>query len=268
MRSDSAPFFVQPYRMDRAEDDSSPRLGWRRELVLEDGERVCWRGLADLAGYLLRPRFVDRERVWSLPRPAEVTVTDRRLAYVCAGWTLSAAAPARGPRHRRHEPPARIATGQVRWQWPSRLHVPPPATRPDRPGHLLLVCDSLRTIRQPALALGGGDLADPAARYELAQLIRRAVATFRLADPVVTDLSPTERDALRRQAHTAATAAELADRRGVDLPGSLPVEFLHRADYYRRAEPGAPWVLPEPAGWPLDDPAGPAAGRNRSAAPG
>ncbi|WP_232533806.1 hypothetical protein [Plantactinospora sp. KBS50] len=273
MSPDTAPFFVQPYRMDAPEDGSSPRLGWRRELVLEPGERVVWRGLAEIAGYLLRPRCVDRERVWALPRAAEVAVTDRRLAYVCAGWTLAAAEPIPGgPRHRRQEPSARIATGQVRWQWPSRLHVLPPSVEADRPGQLMLVSDSLRTIRQPALALSSGDLTDGDARLGLAHLIRRAVARFRLADPSVTDLSPPERDALRARTHAAGFAAELIDPRGVDLPGSLPVEFLHRDDYYRRAEPGErTGRLAEIAGWPTADGlATPAAGPQpwSSAAPG
>ncbi len=116
-----------------------------------------------------------------------------------------------------------LVSGQIRWQWPSRLESVPAIE--DAPARLLVVCDALRTIQQPALALIG-----PGAQVdELSQQIRRAVAAFRLARPELVDLSPPERDALSRL--TFVTPRPNQAR--VVLPGSLPVEFHSRDDYYR-----------------------------------
>ena len=94
--------------------------------------------------------------------------------------------------------------------------------------------DALRTIRQPALALGG-----PVPLVaELARQVRRSVAAFRLVHPELVDLSPPERDELATR--LGPTPVPATGR--ITLPGSLPVEFLSRDDYYRpQAEPGADW---------------------------
>jgi hypothetical protein len=186
-----------------------------------------------------------------------VTVTDRRLAFVCEDSGIEEVTDEPtgtvGPRRRRRSRgTSRIVSGQVRWQWPSRLHLLPAVaatdTGPARPEQLLLVCDSLRTIRQPGLALGGGDLAAQRATRDLTHLVRRAVARFRLANPGTLELSPPERDALAVRAGTGLFVDELADpRRGISLPGSLVVEFLHRDDYYRRAARSSPSATRTPA---------------------
>ena len=114
-------------------------------------------------------------------------------------------------------------SGQIRWQWPSRLELP--VAEEDEPSQLLIVCDALRTIQQPALALGG-----PAGEVvALARQVRRAVAMFRLTRPELVDLSAQERDVLLLRAGPAL----LAGATRVTLPGSLPVEFHSRDDYYR-----------------------------------
>jgi hypothetical protein len=254
MSDDASPFFIRPHRFDDPdqENPSYPRLDWHRRLVLDPGEQVLWRGRVELTGYLLGPSSGDGVLHWSLLRPADVTITDRRLAYVCEGWEI---AEARAARHltptgtplagrRPVRAASRVITGQVRWQWPSRLHLLPAMTEqdrgPQRPEQVLLVCDSMRTIRQPGLALGGGVLHSGGAR-ELTHLIRRAIARFRLANPGTLELSPPERDALSVRAGTGLFVDELGDPgRGVNLPGALVVEFLHRDDYYRRAGRSSP----------------------------
>ncbi|MEH0936068.1 hypothetical protein [Micromonospora psammae] len=234
MPEDASPFFIAPHRFDAPDDGLRPVLDRRYELVPEPGERVLRRFRAPVAGCLLGPTTSRRE--WVLPDPATVTVTDRRLAYVCTGAELSVISGRdgrSGARHRRGVRLSRLVSGQVRWQWPSRLELPPAATGPTRDGfaaeesgaELLVVCDALRTIQQPALALGG-PLRTVA---ELAALIRRSVAGYRLTHPEVVELSPPERDELARR----AVAVPLAGATRVTLPGSLPVEFLSREDYYR-----------------------------------
>ncbi|MEU5938677.1 hypothetical protein ABZ807_05735 [Micromonospora sp. NPDC047548] len=237
MREDASPFFIAPHRFDAPDDELRPVLDPRYELVTEPGERVLRRLRTPVAGCLLSPTGTRRQ--WVLPAPATVTVTDRRLAYVCAGAELSVVSERdgrSGARHRRGVQPSRLVSGQIRWQWPSRLELPRLATGPaaDGPapdGELLLVCDALRTIQQPALAVGG----PTDAVTDLARLVRRSVAAFRLTHPDLVELSPPERDELARR----AAPGPLDGAVRVTLPGSLPVEFLSRDDYYRTPTPPA-----------------------------
>lgn len=226
MQEDAAPFFIGPHRFDADDDAAHPVLDRRHALVPEPGEQVLGQHRLRVTGHLLGP--TESDRVWDLPAPATVTVTDRRLTYVCTGSVLSLI-PGRdgrtGARHRRHTRPSRLVSGQIRWQWPSRLEL---ADGPDGGVELRVVCDALRTIRQPALALGG-----PSALVTtLARQIRRSVAAFRLVHPELVDLSPPERDTLL----TRVGAGPVPAWGVVTLPGSLPVEFLSRDDYYRPAE--------------------------------
>ncbi|MEV4480365.1 hypothetical protein [Micromonospora coxensis] len=227
MREDAAPFFIAPHRFDAPDDECRPMLDRDDELVPEPGEQVIRRVRASVAGCLLSPTGTRRQ--WVLPAPATVTVTDRRLAYVCAGAELSVVSGPDGrssTRHRRGLWPSRLVSGQIRWQWPSRLELPlPGGSDPE----VLVVCDSLRTIQQPALALAGPS----PTMVELARLIRRTVARFRITRPELVELSPPEHDELVRR----AGPVPLAGQSRVALPGSLPVEFLSRDDYYRTPAP-------------------------------
>ncbi|MEU2614660.1 hypothetical protein ABZ570_24220 [Micromonospora sp. NPDC007271] len=228
MQKDAAPFFIGPHRFD-ADDAARPALDRRHALVPEPGERVLAQHRLGVAGQLLGP--TENVRAWELPAPATVTVTDRRLAYVCPDAELSVV-PGRddrtAARHRRPVRLSRLVSGQIRWQWPSRLEL---ADGPDGDLELRVVCDALRTIRQPALALAGPD----ALIITLARQVRRAVAAFRLVRPELVELSPPERDTLLFRVGGAPGPA----RGAVTLPGSLPVEFLSRDDYYRPARSAA-----------------------------
>ncbi|MGC5053721.1 hypothetical protein ACLQ2S_19945 [Micromonospora sp. DT48] len=217
MHDDASPFFIAPHRFDAVDDGTGPVLDRRHGLVPETGEHVLDHHRVDVAGYLLGPS--ETYRTWTLPAPVAVTVTDHRLTYVGAGSHLALVGAAR-------RAPARLpglVSGQIRWQWPSRLEWLPAVD--GNPATLLVICDALRTIRQPALALTGPD--DRIG--ELARQLRHAIATFRLVRPELVDLSPPERDALARLARTAS----LPRTGRVLLPGALPVEFHSRDDYYR-----------------------------------
>ncbi|SCG62056.1 hypothetical protein [Micromonospora zamorensis] len=228
MHADASPFFIGPHRFDAPDDEVGPTLDRRYNLRPVHGERVLARHRLLVAGYLLGPS--ETRRRWQLPEPVAVTVTDQRICWVGSGSQLSLVADDL-PRAR---PSARmngLMSGQIRWQWPSRLELP--VAEEDEPSQLLIVCDALRTIQQPALALGG-----PAGEVvALGRQVRRAVAMFRLTRPELVDLSAQERDVLLLRAGPAL----LAGATRVTLPGSLPVEFHSRDDYYR---PG-----PEPSSW-------------------
>ncbi|MEU3456407.1 hypothetical protein ABZ671_22835 [Micromonospora sp. NPDC006766] len=229
MQEDSAPFFIGPHRFD-ADDRARPVLDRRYALVPEVGERVLAQHRLGVAGQLLGP--TESVCAWKLSAPATVTVTDRRLAYVCPDAELSLVPGRDGRTHARHRRPVRLSrlvSGQIRWQWPSRMEL---ADGPDGDLELRVVCDALRTIRQPTLALAGSD----ALIVTLARQVRRAVAAFRLVHPELVELSPPERDTLLIRAGAAPGPA----RGAVTLPGSLPVEFLSRDDYYRPVRDAAP----------------------------
>ncbi|MEU1685788.1 hypothetical protein [Micromonospora sp. NPDC005707] len=236
MQEDAAPFFIGPHRFDADDDPTHPLLDRRYALLPEPGERRLGQHRLLVAGHLLGP--TDDLRSWALPTPATVTVTDRRLAYVCTGSELSLVSGRDGRTDARHRRPVRLSrlvSGQIRWQWPSRLEL---AESPDGTGELRVVCDALRTIRQPALALAGPvDLV-----AALTRQVRRSVAAFRLARPELVDLSPPERDTLA----VRVSPTPGPTRGAVTLPGSLPVEFLSREDYYRPA-------VAEPPAWPRQD---------------
>ncbi|GIF65745.1 hypothetical protein Ais01nite_37800 [Asanoa ishikariensis] len=250
----ATPFFIQPYRFDDpTADDTSPMLDRQRAVVLEPGEEVLWRGQVNVTGYLVGPTGGSvgngqAERRWTLPRYADVTITDRRLAYVCDDWDLARVG---APRHRstpsfarprpRRRPAlgggTRVATGQILWQWPWRLHLLPAPG----PQGVLIVCDSMRSNRRPALMLAGGVASDG---RELALTVRRSIARFRLTNPDIVELSPRDRDALQLRAGSALLLDELTDpQRGVALPGGLPVEFVNRDDYYHPAPVQQQWGL-------------------------
>lgn len=228
MDPDNSPFFVAPHRFDEPAEPGRPELDRRHNLLLEEGERVLWQGYAQVSGYLLGPTNVHRS--WALTPLTTVTVTDRRLAYVCARWRPTLVGVARSARHRRRtDAGANLVTGELRWQWPSRLELL--SGGPDEPQQVLLVCDALRTIQQPALAVDVAGQSGPTAP-ELARLVRRAVAGFRLANPHMVDLSPAEQAVLTVRAGTDPVGVK--DEQLVTLPGALPVEFLDQTDYHRQ----------------------------------
>ncbi|MFF4877664.1 hypothetical protein [Micromonospora sp. NPDC000668] len=228
MHADASPFFIGPHRFDAPDDDVRPTLDRRYDLRPVPGERVLGRYRLLVAGYLLGP--TESQRGWRLPGPVSVTVTDQRMCWVSSGPQFSLVADdTSGLR------PAGwltgLMSGQIRWQWPSRLELPP--ADPDGVAQLLIVCDALRTIQQPALALGGSTVEVIA----LARQVRRAVATFRLIHPQLVDLSAQERDVLLLR----AGSGWLAGNTRVTLPGSLPVEFRSRDDYYRSVPESTSW---------------------------
>lgn len=174
MTDNASPFFIRPHRFDETAPDGGafPRLDRAYQVILEAGEQVLWQGRLDVAGYLVGMTVTDRELCWSLPRPAQVTVTDQRLAYVCGDWDIAVAVgrDRNSARHRFRSARTRVATGQLRWQWPTRLQLLPsaaPDAAPDpRPG-ASLTAPPTAGFPPPADAGGGigtesGSGADPA----------------------------------------------------------------------------------------------------------
>jgi hypothetical protein len=133
MSDDASPFFIRPHRFDDpgSDDAAFPAIDGHHRILLDEGERVLRSERLRISGYLVGPAAGARELHWRLSGPAQVVVTDRRLAFVCPDWAAGPESPVEragvrgiqsGPRHRSRGG-SRLAVGQVRWQWPSRLQL-------------------------------------------------------------------------------------------------------------------------------------------------
>jgi hypothetical protein len=228
-------------------------------IALRSDERVLWQGQAsvcEVAGDEPGER-------WSLPPSTQVTVTDRRVAYALPVRPAPAAPPSTWPPHRTVSPigvpavPDGLASGEVRWLWPHELRVRPgPArafgraagTSDASPAQVMLVCETAGGER-PTLVFSGGDLAALSAAEHLANLMRRAIAQFRLDNAATLELSTPHARMLSRlligpefvgQGGGAARSVALAAALWMARPGrSAPAAELAA----RLAVTGIPGVL-------------------------
>ncbi len=130
---------------------------------LYGGERMMWRGRCGVAEYAFEeaaslPR-------WTLPESTDVLVTDHRVLYA---YTADDG----------HE----IKSGELRWLWPQHLRVQPGARSRDRGAaatQIQLVCGGADGT-YPALVFAGGDLATVEDADRVANVIRQAIARFRV----------------------------------------------------------------------------------------
>jgi hypothetical protein len=131
---------------------------------LEGGERMMWRGRAGVAEYAF-DQAASLPR-WTLPESTEVLVTDRRVLYAYAT----------------EEQDLEITSGELRWLWPQHLRLQPGARSSDRGAaatQIQLVCGS-SDGGFPALVFAGGDLRTVADADKLANVVRLAIARFRV----------------------------------------------------------------------------------------
>lgn len=129
---------------------------------LEGNERVMWRGRAGVAEYAF-DRAASMPQ-WTLPESTQVLVTDRRVLYAHPS----------GDRE--------VASGELRWLWPQYLRLQPGARSRDRGAaatHVQLVCGATDGS-YPALVFAGGDLRTVTDGDRLANVLRQAIARFRV----------------------------------------------------------------------------------------
>jgi hypothetical protein len=195
---------------------------------LRGGERRLWRGRCAVAEYAFgEAASLPR---WALPESTEVLVTDQRLVYA----------------HTRSESPddLEVTSGELRWLWPLHLRVQPGARTTGRAAaaaQVQLVC-STSDGSFPALVLAGGELGTVADADRLANLIRHAIAGFRVENAGRLGLSTPQIRMLSR----LLIGPEFSNFQGgegqtVSLLGALPV--------HRPAQPG-PVAEPAALGGP------------------
>ncbi|MET8152996.1 translation initiation factor 2 [Actinoplanes sp. NPDC049668] len=204
---------------------------------LQGGERELWRGRCAVAEYAF-DKAASLPR-WALPETTEVLVTDHRVAYA---YTSS-------------ESPddVEITSGELRWLWPQHLRVQPGDRAPGRASdraasaaQVQLVC-AASDGTFPALVLAGGDLTEAGDADRMANLIRHAIARFRVDNAEKLGLSTPQARMLSR----LLIGPEFNNRRGGE---GLTVTLL-----------GA-LTLTRPA--PAAEPAGDGTARQRGSRPG
>jgi hypothetical protein len=189
-------------------------------------ERALWRGRCAVAEYAF-DKAASLPR-WALPETTEVLVTDHRVAYA----------------YTRSDSPddLEVTSGELRWLWPQHLRVQPGARTAGRAAaaaQIQLVCASTDGSF-PALVFAGGELASVADADRLANLIRHAIAGFRIDNADKLGLSTPQARMLSR----LLIGPEFSNFQGgegqtVSLLGALPVN--------RPAEPEPPLDVPRAA---------------------
>src|SRR3954447_23992764 len=123
------------------------------------GSRVLWSGRCAVAEYAFEePSSLPR---WTLPEETEVVVTDDRVLYRDATTG---------------------ATGELRWPWPQHLRVQPGNRDTGRSAtvtQIQLVCAG-PDGSFPALVFAGGSLNTVGDADRLANVLRQAIARFRV----------------------------------------------------------------------------------------
>ena len=123
------------------------------------GSRVLWSGRCAVAEYAFEePSSLPR---WTLPEETEVVVTEERVVY---------------------RDPATGAAGELRWPFPQHLRVQPGNRDTGRSAtvtQIQLVCAGPRGAF-PALVFAGGDLATVGDADRLANVLRQAIARYRV----------------------------------------------------------------------------------------
>jgi hypothetical protein len=128
---------------------------------LDSGERVLWQGHCAVGEY----GFDEASSLprWTLPEETAVLVTDRRVRFSHAGETTQ-------------------SSGELFWLWPQHLRVQPGNRETGRNAtvtQIQLVCTGPGTSF-PALVFAGGDVSTVGDADRLANLLRQAIARFRV----------------------------------------------------------------------------------------
>jgi len=213
---------------------------------LQGGERGLWQGRCAVAEYAF-DETASLPR-WVLPEATEVLVTDQRIVYA---YTRSESA----------DDGLEVTSGELRWLHPQHLRVQPGARTAGRSAaaaQIQLVCTA-SDGSFPALVFAGGELGTVGAADKLANLIRHAIARFRVDNAELLGLSTPQTRMLSRlligpefsnfqggEGQTVTLLGALAVQRPADtVPPADPPEAQHPyGPEHATAADG-----PQPYGW-------------------
>ncbi|MEU8236851.1 translation initiation factor 2 [Actinoplanes missouriensis] len=185
---------------------------------LDTGERVLWQGHCAVAEYA----FDEASSLprWTLPEDTEVLVTDRRVRYTLAN-------------------PSTLSSGELFWLWPQHLRVQPGNREVGRNAtvtQIQLVCNGPGGSF-PALVFAGGALGTVGDADRLANVMRQAIARFRVENANEIGVPAPQARMLSR----LVIGPEFSNYQGgegqtVTLLGSVPVPAPVDADFIEEAE--------------------------------
>lgn len=250
-----SPQFLIPRQLDGADlpaeatDRFYPLVQPDGAIRLASDETVIWRGKANVGEYLYTEKFDDYDRLWELPEPADVLITNKRIVFLCERWTLgggwrshgtapvttallNAASKMRAAAQRRGV----VMVGHCRWEWPVFIQVQPgaPAIQKQRAREpsILLAAKAGRQKGHYTLRFSGPALTTAAAAEAAGNAIMRALASYRLSHASVLGLDERELKRLSElNRDRPFTVAESQSSQRFNLPGLLFIGFMARAEY-------------------------------------
>jgi hypothetical protein len=222
---------VRDLQGDQTDDAVYPAITADLQCRLAPGETMLWHGTATVS--CLQEGGKSLEQVWELPA-CDVLVTNQRLVYLCPNFTKGSTAWGFGPlgiavalivmavSHLRaaNRRRGRVATGQVRFQWPTGLTV---ESRTAFTGAV----DTYVVLRCEQANSGPLYLRLWSSSYDAMQLapfLVSRIAQFRLDFPYLQPLTEAQLDKLKEQAVQPASRSQSpgGDPRRQQLTYHLP----------------------------------------------
>ena len=217
---------------------------------LARNEMALWHGKANVSEYHYSDEFDDYDRLWELPKPANILITNKRITFLCEKWTvgggwrshgtaplttalintaskLQAAKRGRGT----------VMAGHCRWEWPARIAAWPQAQKTPRqnsqaPSILLAAKAAPPNKGYHTLRFGGADLASTTAVEQVGNTIIRALISHRLAHASLLELE--HRELKRLSEMNEKKVFSITESQGgqtFGLPGRLFIGFMARSEY-------------------------------------
>lgn len=175
---------------------------------LYEGERSLWRGRSAVAEYAF-DQAASMPR-WTLPESTEVQVTNQRILYAYTSADTG---------------DVRVTSGELRWLYPQHLRVQPGQVVDGRSAapQLQLVCGG-NDGTFPALVFAGGELSAIADADKLANVIRHAIARFRVDNAANLGLGLDDaRELAKMLIGPRFENADGGDGQTVSMIGAVPV---------------------------------------------
>src|SRR4051812_48937086 len=200
------------------------------------GSRVLWSGRCAVAEYAFEePSSLPR---WTLPEETEVVVTEERVVY---------------------RESSTGATGELSWPFPQHLRVQPGNRDTGRSAtvtQIQLVCAGPGGAF-PALVFAGGDLATVGDADRLANVLRQAIARYRVDHAAELGIPAPQARMLSRlvigpefnnyQGGEGQTVSLLGATPAIEPPPPATAPDVYEEPFAERYPPGSPVVGPAPA---------------------
>ncbi|WP_305785209.1 translation initiation factor 2 [Symbioplanes lichenis] len=180
---------------------------------LPEGERSLWRGRSAVAEYAF-DQAASLPR-WTLPETTEVLVTNHRIVYAHTSDDFE------------------VRSSEMSWVFPQHIRVQPARTEDGRTAavaQLQLVCGG-SDGSFPALVFAGGDLTETSDADKLANVVRHAIARYRVDNAGKLGISVEDaRELVKNLIGPEFAGTDGGEGQTVSLLGALAVPRQAQAD--------------------------------------